>query len=62
MNSVDMGLSLEHCLQLCREAHRLQVRGCAREGWHRISHWEICPVDSRIQRRPKLSFALLGHT
>lgn len=32
MNSSDVGLNLEHCLQLCRQVHNLQVRGCAQEG------------------------------
>lgn len=32
MNSSDVGLNLEHCLQLCRQVRRLQVRGCAQEG------------------------------
>lgn len=32
MNSSDMGLNREHCLQLCRRVRKLQVRGCAQEG------------------------------
>lgn len=31
MNSSDVGLNREHCLQLCRQVRKLQVRGCAQE-------------------------------
>lgn len=32
VNSGDTGLNLEHCLQLCKQFRKLQVRGCVQEG------------------------------
>lgn len=59
MNSCDMGLNLEHCLQLCRQVGRLQVRDS--EGGDDVS-----PVGKsdglQSLERFRFSFALLGRT
>lgn len=62
MNSCDTGLNLEHCLQLCRQVHKLQVRGSGREGMTCLPLGSLSDGLQRQMGRFKLSFALLGHT
>lgn len=61
MNSCDIGLNLEHCLQLCRQVRKLQVRDSVREGMMCLPLGNLSD-GLQSQERFKLSFALLGHT
>ncbi|ERE70802.1 spectrin beta chain, brain 4-like protein [Cricetulus griseus] len=48
VNSGDTGLNLEHCLQLCKQFRKLQVRGCVQEGW-KTFHGNLLLYQQRLE-------------